>query len=185
MTDNSQQSELCFGEFNLLAKQRFSCRSFADKEIPSDILRKVLEAACLAPSALNTQYCSLHLVKNPKSHEMFNDIRDWYGAAAVVLVCVPHKASFTRVQDHQNYNLVDLGILLSHLALSATSHGLGSCIIASFDPNEVRAALQIPMDVSPVIALALGYPDENGVPSNMHKARFSLEQRLLPNSDQP
>lgn len=184
MVDNSQES-LAKGDFNILAQQRFSCRSFAPQPIPSEILSKVLEAACLAPSAVNTQSCMLHLVKDPQNHEMFKDIRDWYGAAAVVVVGIPYNASFTRTQDHLNYALVDLGILLSHMALSATSHGLASCIIASFDPNAVRAALQIPMEVSPVIALALGYPDEQAKPSDMHFSRLSIEQRLLPSSDQP
>lgn len=173
------------GNFNSLAKLRYSCRSFAHKAIPSQELQQVLEAACLAPSAVNSQSCLLHLARTPEQLKRLEDVRNWYGAQAVVVACLPHTASFTRMQDHLNYGLVDLGIMLDHMALSAASLGLGSCIMASFDPNAVRVALQIPMEICPVIALALGYPDENGVPSDMHFSRMGLEQRLLLNSDRP
>lgn len=184
MLENSIQNQsLENGDFNSLAKLRYSCRSFAQKAIPSQDLKQILEAACLAPSAMNSQSCMLHLVKDPEVLKNIGDVRDWRGAQAIIVVCVPHNGSFTRTQDCLNYTLVDLGILLDHMALSATSLGLGSCIMASFDPNAMRVALQIPMEFSPVVALALGYPDENGGPGDGHFSRLSVEQRLLPNSD--
>ena len=38
-----------------LAKERYSCRSFAEKEVEMEKIEKILEAARLAPTAVNYQ----------------------------------------------------------------------------------------------------------------------------------
>ena len=42
-------------EFLELAKQRFSCRAFADKKVEQEKLEKILEAGRVAPTARNFQ----------------------------------------------------------------------------------------------------------------------------------
>ena len=38
-----------------LAKERYSCRSFAEKEVEMEKIEKILEAARVAPTAVNYQ----------------------------------------------------------------------------------------------------------------------------------
>ena len=42
-------------EFNELIRARFSCRALSDKAIPQEALHRILEAARLAPTAVNKQ----------------------------------------------------------------------------------------------------------------------------------
>ena len=42
-------------EFNDLIKARYSCRSFSNKEVEEEKIKKVIEAGILAPTARNFQ----------------------------------------------------------------------------------------------------------------------------------
>lgn len=168
-----------------LAKDRYSCRSFSSEPVASSDLKQILQAACLAPSAVNTQSCQLCLVTDPVKMRKMNELRNWFGAAALIIVCIPAQASWTRAQDHQNFILTDLGILIDHMALCTTSLGLGSCIIGSFDSHAIQRTLGIPDNLYPMAVLALGHPSAEAAPGPMHSNRKSIAQRLVPGSDQP
>lgn len=166
-----------------LAKQRYSCRKYTTEPVSSADLKQILEAACLAPSAVNTQSCQFYVVNTQEKMQKMAALRNWFGATALIVVCTPSQASWTRRQDQQNFALTDLGILIDHMALCTTSLNLGSCIICSFDPKEVQAALGIPTDSYPMAVLAVGHMVEGEQPSEKHFSRLSVEQRLLPGSD--
>jgi len=53
---------------------------------------------------------------------------------------------------------VDAAMVISHMALQAADLGLGSCIIAAFDPPTARELFELPAGVEPVLMLTLGYP---------------------------
>lgn len=168
-----------------LAKARYSCRSFSSEPVASSDLQQILQAACLAPSAVNTQSCQLCLVTNKYKLQKMNEIRNWFGANALIIICTPAQGSWTRAQDHQNFVLTDLGILIDHMALCTTSLGLGSCIIGSFDSKAIKKVLDIPADLYPMAVLAVGHPSADATPGPMHANRKSIAQRLVPSSDQP
>ena len=46
------------------------------------------------------------------------------------------------------------------MVLTATSEGLGTCWIGSFDENQVKEMLKIPENFRVVALLAVGYPRE-------------------------
>ncbi len=53
---------------------------------------------------------------------------------------------------------IDVAIALDHISLLATELGLATCWIGSFEPEKVRAILDIPQDVAIIELMALGYP---------------------------
>jgi nitroreductase len=71
-------------------RQRRSIRSFTDKPVPDDIIRELLEAARLAPSASNRQPWRFIVVTDPKERAKLRRIcwdQAFIEQAPVVFVC--------------------------------------------------------------------------------------------------
>jgi nitroreductase len=71
----------------------------------------------------------------------------------VIVGCGDQKAS-------PKWCVVDVSIALEHIVLAATSEGLGTCWVGSFNEGEVKEMLKIPENYRVVALLALGYPHE-------------------------
>jgi nitroreductase len=88
---------------------------------------------------------------------------NFYGAPVAILICLDN--SFSKSQ------LVDIGIILGYLILTAHDYGLGTCpvgLITAYE-DEVKDLLNIPENKNVVIGLALGYPDLD-IPINRFKS---------------
>jgi len=83
---------------------------------------------------------------------------NFYGAPVAMILCLDNAFSKAR--------LVDMGIILGYLTLTAFGFGLGTCpigLISAYE-NEIKEHLDIPDNKDVVIGLALGHPDfENPV----------------------
>lgn len=78
---------------------------------------------------------------------------NFYGAPVAIILTIDRAFSKSR--------LVDVGIAVGYMVLSAHNMGLGTCpigLISSFD-DEIREVLNIPDEKNIVIGIALGYPD--------------------------
>lgn len=155
-------------EFVDLIKKRYSVRSYLSKPVEDEKLKKVLNAARLAPTAVNKQPFRLIVVKTEGKIEELKRIyhADWFSQAPLVIcACTVKSESWTR-RDGRNYVDVDTTIAMDHLILAATELGLGTCWIAAFDAEAAREILKTPEDVEPLLFTPLGYPaDEAGLKS--------------------
>ena len=71
-----------------LAKNRYSCRAFADKAVESEKLETVLEAGRLSPTAVNGQPVIVKVLKSQESLAKLRSItRMAYNAPVVLMVC--------------------------------------------------------------------------------------------------
>lgn len=76
------------------------------------------------------------------------------------------------------YALLDAGLFIQTLCLSALDYGLGTCILAALArfPGVIREHLPIPPEKNILVGIALGYPDPKA-PANRYKSRRApLEQ---------
>ena len=147
-------------EFSDLIRQRYSVRAYRSDPIPDDVLRRVLEAAVLAPTAANRQSFCLWVARTAGREEDLKRIygRDWFVKAPVVVCgCAIPSGNWVR-RDGKNYSDVDIAIVFDHLILAATNEGLGTCWIGAFDPVAAREVLKLPEGVEPVLFTPLGYP---------------------------
>ena len=147
-------------EFSDLIRQRYSVRAYRSDPIPDDVLRRVLEAAVLAPTAANRQSFCLWVARTAGREEDLKRIygRDWFVKAPVVVRgCAIPSGNWVR-RDGKNYSDVDIAIVFDHLILAATNEGLGTCWIGAFDPVAAREVLKLPEGVEPVLFTPLGYP---------------------------
>ena len=142
---------------------RRSIREYSQKTIEPEKLERILEAARLAPTARNQQDWKLILVKNPDIKEK---LVDWAaphqqflkGAPILIAACALNPAYVMRC-GHPAY-LIDLAIVLEHIALQAVREGLGTCWIGSFDEEKAKTVLGIPQDVRIVELMSVGYPEQ-------------------------
>ncbi len=88
---------------------------------------------------------------------------NFYGAPAAILLCLD--------DSFPNARLVDIGIALGYLVLTAHEFGLATCpigLILAYQ-DEIKDLLNIPENKNVAIGVALGYPDPN-VPVNRFKS---------------
>lgn len=147
-------------DFINLLRSRYSVRAYKSDLVEEDMLRKVLEAARIAPSAANRQPLEIIVIHTKGREEELKRIykTDWFTSAPII-ICICAKPSEAWVRsDGKNYSDVDAAIAMDYLILSATNQGLGTCWIAAFDAIAAREVLGIPDGVEPVLFTPLGYP---------------------------
>jgi len=138
-------------------QKRRSVRSYESTPVPAEKLRKVLEAARLAPSAGNIQpWQFIVVINSEKRRKIAKGCR--YGhflaeSPAIIVGCGDQKAS-------PRWHAVDTCIAMENLVLAATGEGLGTCWIGLFNEKAIREMLKIPSHLKVVALLALGYPRE-------------------------
>ena len=153
-------------EFFELIKKRYSVRAYKPAPIEKEKLDKVLEAACLAPTAANRQPFRLIVVETKGREAELKRIyqREWFVQAPLVIcACALPSEGWTR-KDGKNYADVDTTIALDHLILAAANLGLGTCWIGAFDAEAAREVLGLSREEEPLALTPLGYPADEWKP---------------------
>lgn len=155
-------------------KRRYSVRSYRAKAVPEEVLKRVLEAARLAPSASNRQDYKFVVVREAEKRKELAraaNYQSFVGEAPVVIVAVslnPGRIMSCEVPAYA----VDLAIAIDHITLVAVEEGLGTCWIGAFSQEEVKKILDIPEKYKVAALLALGFPADRPGP----KTRKNLEE---------
>jgi len=142
---------------------RRSVRGYKGDPIPEDKLKRVLEAARLAPSARNRQEWRFVVVSDLGLRQKLVDAcngQDYVLKAPVALVmCSTENKDVMRCG--QKTGTVDVSIAMSYVTLAATAEGLGTCWLGSFIEDKVKAVLGIPAEAMVVAVSPLGVPAES------------------------
>ena len=144
-------------------KTRRSIRRYKETPVPENLLKDVLNAARLAPSADNAQPWRIIVVRDEQAKLKIaasSNSQKFIAQAPVVLVIcgIPDEA-FPTMGGYMSAHVIDATIAFDHITLAAHALGLGTCWIGWFKEEKIREILGIPEDV-PVVALTpLGYPD--------------------------
>ena len=137
-------------------QKRQSVRSYLSDKVPIEKLMKILEAARLAPSAGNIQPWHFIIVTEQQMRDKLSKGRyaNFLVESPIVIVgCGDRQAS-------PNWHLVDTTIAMQNMVLTATSQGLGTCWIGSFNEDQVKKLLDIPERFKVIALLAVGYRRE-------------------------
>jgi len=141
-------------------RTRRSIRRYKPDPIPDEVLKRVLDAARLAPSANNIQPWKFIVVKDEKLRKGLVPAcwsQDFIGEAPVVIVACGLPTT-SRIGGYASSMLVDVAIAFDHLTLAARAEGLGTCWIGAFENEDVKKLLHIPKDVQVVAITPLGHP---------------------------
>ena len=85
-------------------QERFSVRNFADKQIPDEVLKEILEAGRLAPSWINTQPWHFIVVKDARNKALLAQLahgQKHVENAPVVVVCCGDKSAWEKENFRQ------------------------------------------------------------------------------------
>jgi nitroreductase len=156
-----------------LIARRWSPYAFADKLVPSDMLRSLFEAARWAASSYNEQPWS-YIVATKDEPEQYERVlsclvegnQAWARAAPVLAIgCT--RLAFARNGKPNAAAVHDLGLAAGNLCLDATARGLHVHQMIGILPDRARELYRIPDDVRPLTGLAIGYEgDPNALPEN-------------------
>ncbi len=132
----------------LAVASRREVREYADRDLPEDVVARILDAGRLAGSAKNRQPWRFLVVDDPQARAQLagavyepGNIR---GAKLVVAVLA--KGS------------LDTGRAVQNMLLVAWNEGVGSCPNGLADPEAARAALGLGDEDELAIVLTFGYP---------------------------
>jgi nitroreductase len=145
--------------------QRWSPRSFADRDVAPADLAKVFEAARWAASSRNEQPWR-YLVgdRNSLTYKKIFDslvpINQAWAVHAPVLILGVTKTKFSNNDSPNRVALYDLGAASSYLTLQAAAQGLATHQMGGFDAEAARKAFEIPEDYAIGAVIALGYQGE-------------------------
>ncbi|MCJ7764095.1 MAG: nitroreductase family protein [Dehalococcoidales bacterium] len=156
--------------------RRRSIRRFKDTPVDHAILERCVNAARLAPTAINSQLCEYIIVDD---EHMLSKVLDavvmWAGvprpedgwsteqrpkAYVVTLINTGLAAELGAGRENTNY---DAALAVENTVLVAQEQGLGSCVLTGINRKKLRRALNIPDRYEIAILLALGFPDESPV----------------------
>lgn len=144
-------------------KERQSCRSFKGGTVSRDDLEAIVEAARLAPSAVNGQPWMFHIVdQDPLKSLVAKALTQSFNrqaSAFIVVEMLPTKlpARVLGAVKKQPYAAIDIGIASAHLALAATAKGYASCLIGWFKEGTLKEVLGIPKTSRIHIVLSIGH----------------------------
>ena len=143
-----------------LVRKRCSVRQYSDRTVEPEKMDYVLEAARLAPSAVNKQPWHMLLVESEEKRQLLQSCynREWFKQAPLYLiVCGDHTESWKRA-DGKDHLDIDVAILTEHLCLAAAEQGLGTCWVCNFNVARCKQLFNLPEDLEPIVLLPLGYP---------------------------
>jgi nitroreductase len=149
-----------------LIRERWSPRAFSAKEISSEDLRSLFEAARWAPSSSNEQPWAF-IVATRNDNENFTKAlqplvefnANWAKNAYVLGFAVAELAFAKNNTPNRNAHY-DTGAAMSQLTTEATSRGIFVHQMAGFDPDTAREVFEIPSGWDAIAAFAMGYPGD-------------------------
>ena len=143
-------------------EKRYSVRGYQDRPVEDEKLEKILKAAQLAPTGVNSQAFKVYVIDTKKNREAIlkSYNKEWIVQAPYVLAVVSKaNDAWTRPWDIKNLNEIDATIVMDHMILQATELGLGTCYIAAFHEKAMAELLDLSDEEHPVLLTPLGYPD--------------------------
>ena len=163
-------------DFLELAKQRYSCRGFASKKVEDDKIKKILEAAKLAPTARNFQPQKILVLTDEEQLKKLSNCTQYgWNAPVIMIIFYDKESSYKRDKyDNKEFGDIDTSIVTTHMMLEAQNLGLGTTWIGSFDPQKIIETYNVPNNLIPVAILPIGYPSEDIKPSKLHEERKDI-----------
>ena len=157
---------------------RRSIRAFESREVPEELVERLIEAARWAPSAGNIQPWEFIIVRKQEIKRKLAEAALWQSfieeAPVVIVVCADEVRSTQGygMRGKTLYCIQDTAAAIQNIHLAAYSMGLGTCWVSAFREDEARKVLKIPARIRPVAIIPVGYPAETPSP----RSRRPLKQ---------
>jgi len=167
---------------NELIKKRWSPVGFSSREIESEKIQSMFEAARWAPSSYNEQPWSF-IFATKQNESVYSKILEcifdgntsWAKNAPLLILGITSK-TFSRNGNINNHAEYDLGQAVTNLTMQATADGLFLHQMAGFNPVKAVKLFKVPDNQKIVVAIAAGYLAKEKDLPEMFVARDSAER---------
>lgn len=155
---------------------RWSPRSFLEKEVPEDVLMSVFEAARWAPSSQNKQPWKFIIAKTKQDRAKFYDFimegnRKWCEKAPVLALIISEQTGSSHA--------FDTGTAWGYLSIQAAQHGLITHPMGGIYKDKAQKLLNIPENYTVHALVAIGYQGEK------EELPKELQEREHPSNRKP
>jgi nitroreductase len=157
----------------LAVASRRDWRSFADRSVPDDVQRRILDAGRLSGSSQNKQPWTFVVVE---SDEAKARVAELVYTSENILTCAFAVAIAT---DGGKYPF-DCGRTMQNMMLTAWNEGVASCPNGTPDPAAAAAALGLDEGGLPVNIPSFGYPKRPRDPESTSPEEWSAEANRKP-----
>ena len=155
--------------FKELVLKNRSYRGYdSSRPVSKEELLELVDLARFAPSGMNKQELKFCVVCDKELAGKILKISKWAARLKEKKLPYPGKepAGFIVICRDKDLgvsveiSLIDAGIAAQTILLGAVERGLGGCINASFNKEELSSLLSLPQNAEPVLLLAVGKPNE-------------------------
>lgn len=167
--------------------ERWSPRSFSEKEISNEVLETMFEAASWAPSAMNGQpWEYLYARKGTVEFDTFVELlmpgnQAWAKNANVLVLSIAKR--FLPNGNENRHYLHDVGAANTLLLTQAVEHGVYGHMMGGYYHDKTINELGITDDKEPVCFIALGYLGEPEDLDEPFKSRELAKRTRFPVSE--
>lgn len=147
---------------NELLQNRWSPRSFWEKEISPEVMHRLFEAARWTPSSFNEQPWRFFYAHRdtPGFETLLGCLKrpnaEWAQRASVLAIACTHTV-FGHSEKENRHAIYDLGQSVFAMTLQAETMGIKMHQMAGFFPEKAKEVLPLGEDVEPITAIAFGY----------------------------
>lgn len=159
-----------------LAKEltgRRALRGLADRPLEPAVVRRIFEAAGLAPSAANKQPWRFVAIEGEalldEVRGTFTDGNYWAKKAPLIVAAWTHVDYDIRTPDGRDFALFDLGQAVMALQFQAEAEGLVTHPFAGFDAVRMTTLLGLPEGAQLPVLISLSHKGEVGHLSEKHQ----------------
>lgn len=165
-----------------IIKERRSVRDFEKRDIPEDVIDKLIDALIWAPSAGNLQSRKFYFVRDGKlKRELASAALNqrFIAEAPLVVVGCTDSRIYSRYGDRgvNLYAIQDVACSIMNMMLLAWENGLGSVWVGAFREGEVAEVLELPDNLRPVAIVPVGYPSRIPSPPPRVSKKEAIEFR--------
>lgn len=152
-------------DLDICIKKTCQVKTYLDKDVKHKDIAKILDAAHFAPSSGNTQNWRFIIVKSQEIKEKIARAcldQLWMQEASVVIVVCSDNSNLKSLYQKKwkKYSRENCAAAVQNMILQATSLGLSSCWIRSFNELRLKNILKIPDNVSVESVVTVGYSNE-------------------------
>ena len=159
-----------------LAKKRYSCRSFKEKEVEKEKIEKIIEAGLVAPTAKNSQPLKIWVVNGEaiKKFREASEIR--FETPIYFVVGAKEEEAFVRASDGKNFAEVDASIVATHMMLEIEELDLATVWVGSFNVPNLKKAFPEMEGYELIAVFPVGYASEEASPSPRHLEYKAIDE---------
>lgn len=132
---------------------KLEVREFSQQDIPSKMRSRILEAARLTGTGMNTQHWRFILVEkkdNLKKLAEDSTSGSWVSGANFAIIVLTNPI--------YGFHVIDAGRVLQNMQLAAWDQRIGSGLFTGIKEEKLRKDFEIPRELSPSVVLGFGYP---------------------------